>query len=399
MKLLLEVMERLNIAMGINIFGIKENEFALKLEGKDCICSHCPKELYLNCVSNWKLGNGSGVKFEEPYFYFCPLNLAVGIVPVSLLDKAGGVDYFCIGPLLIKDLDIKKQYIPKNLENLLMGVYIPKQMKVFGKSLFENYVWISYLSLLGASQRNSVLTEWDIDRNKEVYYQENDSRIGEEKSVSFLENAILNKLEVGNSVGIVEDLNDLIRNLNKEKGMINRLIQIYYVFINKGIELGVHKEYAQQLNNDFLNKVTTNNNHEEIMNGWIKGVLSLVAMIDDFNRKQNLWVLKTKKYIESHYKEALTLKDVAKALNINYNYLSNLFNQEMTISFSDYLHKYRIKEGKRLLIQSNLDLATISMELGFSSQSYFSKVFKKTVGSTPGDFKHQYNKKQLKKES
>ena len=80
-------MEKLNTAMGINIFGIKENEFVFKLTGKDCICSHCPKELYYNCVKNWKVSNSIVRKYEEPYFYFCPLSLALGIVPVSSLDE------------------------------------------------------------------------------------------------------------------------------------------------------------------------------------------------------------------------------------------------------------------------------------------------------------------------
>ena len=393
MEHFIETMEKLNSAMGINIFGIKENEFAIKLTGKDCICSHCPKELYLNCVNNWKVGNSIGMKYEEPYFYFCPLNLALGIVPVSSLDEQGGVDYFCIGPVLIKDLNLDKQYIPKDLKSFLQNAYIPKQMKVLDNNMFENYVWISYLSLLGAGKIDFNTSKIEHISSKEKYIREKSGMEIQEKSVSFFENTILNQIEAGNRDLIIENLNELIKKLRKEKGTVYRLAQIYYLFINKAIELGVHKEYAQHLNSDFLYRMNSSNSEKNTIDEWIKGVLSLVALVADFNSKQSLLVIKTKKYIENHFKENLTLKDVAKELDISYNYLSNLFNQEMTSSFSGYLHKCRIDEGKRLLVESNLDLVTISFEIGFSSQSYFSKVFKKIVRSTPGEYRRHYSRK------
>ena len=252
-------------------------------------------------------------------------------------------------------------------------------MKVLDNSMFENYVWISYLSLLGTEVIDLKMPKTDYIVSQENYVRAMTDMEIQDQSVSFLENTILNQMETGNKDLIIENLNELILKLQKEKGIVNRLAQIYYLFINKAIELGVHKEYAQQLNSDFLYRMNSSNSEENTIDEWRKGVLSLVALVTDFNNKQSLLVLKTKKYIESHFKENLTLKDVAKELNISYNYLSNLFNQEMTISFSDYLHKCRINEGKRLLLQSNLDLVTISFKIGFSSQSYFSKVFKKIV--------------------
>ena len=81
-------------------------------------------------------------------------------------------------------------------------------------------------------------------------------------------------------------------------------------------------------------------------------------------------------FIEKNYSSSITLNDAAKSANISTTYLSMVFKQEMQITFSDYLTKYRIEQAKRLLATTSLRIYEIAEKVGFSSPYYFSHVFK-----------------------
>ena len=72
---------------------------------------------------------------------------------------------------------------------------------------------------------------------------------------------------------------------------------------------------------------------------------------------------------------------------MNKFYLVHAFKQYKGISPISYLIKLRIKHAKDLLITTNNSIAQISESCGFSSQSYFSQVFRKETGMTPNEFR------------
>ena len=92
-------------------------------------------------------------------------------------------------------------------------------------------------------------------------------------------------------------------------------------------------------------------------------------------------------YINTHYKEDLTLNLVAEAFYISPNYLSTLFNEENNISFSNYIQNLRIEEGKNYLRTTKLNVSEIAKKVGYKSSSYFVNVFKKNVGMTPNEYR------------
>ena len=100
-------------------------------------------------------------------------------------------------------------------------------------------------------------------------------------------------------------------------------------------------------------------------------------------------IAETVKYMNKYYREKLTLRDSAAYFHVNQSYLSVLFKQEMGKSFTEYLTMLRLREAKSLLRETNLNLTHISLQCGFEDQSYFSKVFRKTVGMTPKQYRRQ----------
>jgi YesN/AraC family two-component response regulator len=81
------------------------------------------------------------------------------------------------------------------------------------------------------------------------------------------------------------------------------------------------------------------------------------------------------------------LEDVARVVFLSPTYVSKIFKNEMKCNFSTYLNKIRVEKSKVLLLDNNINLIDISSKVGFDDQSYFSKVFKKITGVTPGKFR------------
>lgn len=99
-----------------------------------------------------------------------------------------------------------------------------------------------------------------------------------------------------------------------------------------------------------------------------------------------------RRYIDLHFKEALTLEQLAKEGHMNKFYLSHAFKREYGISPINYLISKRIDESKYLLAETDLSLSQIAQLLGFSSQSYFSQVFHRTQEISPKEYRQSLKK-------
>ena len=94
-----------------------------------------------------------------------------------------------------------------------------------------------------------------------------------------------------------------------------------------------------------------------------------------------------KRYIDQHFKETLTLDQLAEEAHMNKFYLSHAFKQEFGVSPINYLISCRIEESKYLLAETDLSISQIAQLLNFSSPSYFSQVFRRTQGVSPVKFR------------
>ncbi len=101
----------------------------------------------------------------------------------------------------------------------------------------------------------------------------------------------------------------------------------------------------------------------------------------------SILVIKVSNYIQQHLSEPIKVEDISKALFMGRSRLSTNFKKETGINISDYIINHKIDEAKRLLRYSDKSLTAISLYLGFTSQSHFTKVFKEKVGTTPSEYK------------
>jgi len=105
------------------------------------------------------------------------------------------------------------------------------------------------------------------------------------------------------------------------------------------------------------------------------------------NRAEPVAIWKARKYIDEHSREELSLTKVAKAVNMNANYLSENFNQVTGIKFVDYVAHVRFKNACDLLRNPRLRISEIAFAVGFQSLSQFNRVFKKFAGRSPTQYR------------
>ncbi len=105
-------------------------------------------------------------------------------------------------------------------------------------------------------------------------------------------------------------------------------------------------------------------------------------------QKKITLVRNTLVYIQEHYKEKLTVETVAEALHFSKSYLSHSFKEITHISLISYINLLRCQNARALLLEG-LGVCEAAIECGFSEISYFTRVFKKTLGILPSDVREE----------
>lgn len=96
---------------------------------------------------------------------------------------------------------------------------------------------------------------------------------------------------------------------------------------------------------------------------------------------------KAKKYIEENYKLKFSLSEISESLYINSDYLARVFKSCTGKTLLWYHNFTRCQHATRLLIEKNFSISSISYQVGFTSTSHFSKVFKTYIGCTPSEYR------------
>lgn len=94
-----------------------------------------------------------------------------------------------------------------------------------------------------------------------------------------------------------------------------------------------------------------------------------------------------RQYLDEHFREALTLPDIGKALNISEYYLAHIFKDAFDSPPMQYVMKRRIGEAQNLLSDTDMSITDITYHLGFSSVSHFTSSFSRYVGTSPGKYR------------
>ncbi|PYI57381.1 helix-turn-helix domain-containing protein [Paenibacillus flagellatus] len=212
------------------------------------------------------------------------------------------------------------------------------------------------------------------------------------------EEALLGFLKTARTDEALQAFDAFVAEIDAYKGKLHyNRIQPLFVQLLTAIILGYHQlgadvravlgdgsnPYRELLDLDSMDKIGR----------WFRRLIILTTAYfeGEMSAKGNQHIAKVIDMIERDYGQDLSLNSVAERLNLNPAYISRLFKQMTGQPFVDYLKRVRIERSKELLLaETGLKINEIGRRVGYNSSYYFIKVFKESMGVTPGEYKKLY---------
>ena len=160
--------------------------------------------------------------------------------------------------------------------------------------------------------------------------------------------------------------------------MINEFFESYGVSIRKIMKNSYHS-YQQLVNIESIGDAKK----------WV--ILIKEDLIEYIKREDAILypriISRIKNYIEKHFDEELSLKEVADAVSLNPSYLSTILKTYTDMSYSVYVAQVRVGKAKKLLETTDDKVYEVGEKVGYTNIYYFNRIFKKIAGLSPGEYK------------
>jgi CheY-like chemotaxis protein len=96
-------------------------------------------------------------------------------------------------------------------------------------------------------------------------------------------------------------------------------------------------------------------------------------------------------YLHQNFANPLTRQEIADAVSVSKNYLSEIFRQELGLSPWDCLTRLRLQKAKELLRATGNSITSVAAQTGFDDSAYFSRVFRKHIDMSPQEYRQAAN--------
>lgn len=100
-------------------------------------------------------------------------------------------------------------------------------------------------------------------------------------------------------------------------------------------------------------------------------------------------IRRVKHYLEANFMNKLTVSELAQEFSLSGRHLNRIVKKEMGTSLTSLLQQIRIERAKHMLRETNRSIEAIASAVGFSDASFFTRLFSRLVGKTPGSYRKQ----------
>lgn len=366
------------------------------------------KEKSFVCRDTHLYGMLQAQRFGGKYIYFCPAGFNFIITP--LLDASGPVAYAKVGPFLMVEKD---DYIRYDLTDLLklpadvlsdveqklsrIRVVLPEQVTKLSTLL---YMTMGYVS---NAQQNQAMRKTQSSEDIQGHIGELLQSLKAQNQIPSYpfkkENELMDAMIDGDKENANRLLNDLLGHIFFFSGgdfavIRARVFELLVLLSRAAVEGGADATDIFSKNVAYFDEI----NHIKTLDDLCLWLVEIMNQLTDYvfrftDVKHVDIIRKSVDYIRRNYASKLTLEEVASYVYLSPSYFSKVFKDEMELNFNAYLNKIRIEKAKQLLTDKRIKLIDVAGLVGFEDQSYFSKVFKKITGQTPGKFRETGKKK------
>ena len=358
-------------------------------EGTPCICSFCTsyKGMRLNTHC---YGCSEAHRWNGKYIYYCPLGLV--FAAASVTDETGAlVGGLVAGPVIMGSLQDTLLELPcSETAAYLPELPVLEPAKVTGLSEILAAV---AASLSGSPYRKGGAFFWEQDKFlssiydvRSKYSEGGPYPIESEKKLQAL---IRSRDKDGSRKLLNELLGEIffVSQFDLEAIKV-RVLELVVLISRATIDAGADVNEIFGFSGDYIRKIEHFTSIEEL-SVWVTGIMHrFIDYTFDFSRIKHIdAVYKAMEYVRANYDKKLSLDEIARSAYLSRAYLSSIFKEETGESLSAYINRVRIEKSKVLLMDKDVSLIDIANLCGFEDQSYFTRVFKKTVGVSPKKYR------------
>lgn len=337
---------------------------------------------------------------SEPYICSCHIGLIHIAVPLFFEGKSLGC--FFAGPMIMGSF--RESVIDNLIElNQLESKELPEIILFLKSMAVREPAEVNHLAnLLHSCVTSSIGSNLEyIVKNQQYREQLQISQtIKKQKTASTpaeypfeLENQLILKTKSGDTIAAINILRELLDTIAAlESGELDA-IKIKFLGIYAVLARNIANQdplFHDSMDLDYqdmyrLDNALTFNELFQVAASFVEFCCNK-AIVYSYNGESTT-LKKALKIINANFSSKINLEEIAVQIHVNTSYLSYLFKHEMGLSFTDYINTLRINMAKNLLIKTNMSIIDISMQSGFSDQSYFTKVFKKIESFTPKEYR------------
>lgn len=157
------------------------------------------------------------------------------------------------------------------------------------------------------------------------------------------------------------------------------------------IEGGLDTDESYSLSDFYIQKADKSHSLDELSKIHATMILDYAERMKSLQKKNIISkpISKVIDYIYNHLNEDLSVQEIAQYVGLSRTYLSTLFKKETNYSINEFITRKKIQTAENMLKFSDYDILDITTILNFSSQSYFTQLFKKYIGETPKKYKNK----------
>ncbi|WP_163537010.1 response regulator [Gracilibacillus sp. YIM 98692] len=172
----------------------------------------------------------------------------------------------------------------------------------------------------------------------------------------------------------------------KTKYVCYKLISGLFTYVRTEYEVDAYS--ILKTNNPVYEELNKLHSINEIRVWLLTSIQEILQYITDHRLTYNDKLIRdVKTYLNQHFNESISLNELAEKYHISPAYLSCLFSQKVNVTISEYVTQLRLNKAKDLLRTTKYKVREICQEIGYDNQRYFHLVFKKKVGTTPGEYR------------
>jgi two-component system response regulator YesN len=344
-------------------------------------------------------------RFGGQYVYFCPIGLTHWASPILNQDQVVGA--LIGGPvhltepdeLLIDDLTDKLAIHPSFVPELQKQM---KAVQVLSTDRVNSLSELLYLAAHAISDRsferleqNRKAGDFQAELWEQINFLKNYAYVDPEHLDYPIvkEDQLLEAIENGDKAESQRILNEILGYIFfSSSGSIEvmraRVIELVVLLSRAAIRGGGDVEQIFGLNYTYLGKIYSFRNIDEIA-FWLSGIMARFTdqVFSLSNVKHADVIYRAVDYVKKNYMKRITLEETAEIVFLSPAYFSRIFKEEMGANFNSHVNQVRVEAAKKMLLNDAVSLMDISTLVGFEGQSYFSKVFKKMTGVTPGKYR------------